>query len=188
MLFFFRADWKTKIATLVLYRLRHFRLLWNSPKLDRKQDLNVIYQVCVFWPIGKPKWPPWPMIGWDIFDFFSETADRNSRKHYEKQDLNVLYQVCVLGPIIISMFHSEMKYSDARLWISYYMRMSPADSSRVPGLTSGLSGSVNVHRGALLLVPQWQCISSFAFYSYYQCRCYCINYCLHRILHEHTKT
>ena len=38
-----------------------------------------------------------------------------------------------------------------------------ADSSRPPGLTSGLQGSVNVHRGALLLVPQWQCISSFVF-------------------------
>ena len=29
-----------------------------------------------------------------------------------------------------------------------------ADSSRTSGLTSGLQGSVNVHRGALLLVPQ----------------------------------
>ena len=29
-----------------------------------------------------------------------------------------------------------------------------ADSSWAPGLTSGLQGSVNVHRGALLLVPQ----------------------------------
>ena len=38
------------------------------------------------------------------------------------------------------------------------------DSSQAPGLTSGLLGSVNVHRGALLLVPQWQCISSFVFY------------------------
>ena len=28
------------------------------------------------------------------------------------------------------------------------------DSSRAPGLVSGLQGSVNVHRGALLLVPQ----------------------------------
>ena len=39
-----------------------------------------------------------------------------------------------------------------------------ADSSRAPGLASGLQGSMNVHRGALLLVPQWQCISSFVFY------------------------
>ena len=29
-----------------------------------------------------------------------------------------------------------------------------AGSSRAPGLTSGLQGSVNVHRGTLLLVPQ----------------------------------
>ena len=28
-----------------------------------------------------------------------------------------------------------------------------ADYSPAPGLTSGLQGSVNVHRGALLLVP-----------------------------------
>ena len=41
-----------------------------------------------------------------------------------------------------------------------------ADSSRAPGLTSGFQGSMNVHRGALLLVPQWQCISSFVFYMY----------------------
>ena len=29
-----------------------------------------------------------------------------------------------------------------------------ADSSRAPGITSCLQGSVNVHRGVLLLVPQ----------------------------------
>ena len=29
-----------------------------------------------------------------------------------------------------------------------------ADSSQAPGLTSGLQGSVNVHRGALLFMPQ----------------------------------
>ena len=39
-----------------------------------------------------------------------------------------------------------------------------ADSSRAPGLAFGLQGSVIVHRGALLLVPQWQCISSLVFY------------------------
>ena len=48
-----------------------------------------------FGPIGKTRWPPWPLIGWDIFDFSSETADRNSTKLDRKQDLNVLYQVCV---------------------------------------------------------------------------------------------
>ena len=27
-----------------------------------------------FGPIGKTKWRPWPLIGWDIFDFSSETV------------------------------------------------------------------------------------------------------------------
>ena len=49
-----------------------------------------------FGPIGKTRWPPWPLIGWDIFDFFSETAEQNSTKLDRKQDLNALYQVCVL--------------------------------------------------------------------------------------------
>ena len=33
-------------------------------------------------------------------------------------------------------------------------QVGDADSSRAPGLTSGLQGSVNIHRGALLVVPQ----------------------------------
>ena len=48
-----------------------------------------------FGPIGKTRWPPWTLIGWDIFDFSSETAERNSRKLDRKQDLSVLYQVFV---------------------------------------------------------------------------------------------
>ena len=31
-----------------------------------------------FGPIAKPRWPPWPLIGWDIFDSFSETPEMNS--------------------------------------------------------------------------------------------------------------
>ena len=48
-----------------------------------------------FGPIGKTRWPPWPLIGWDILDFSSETAERNYTKLDRKQDLNVLYKVCV---------------------------------------------------------------------------------------------
>ena len=48
-----------------------------------------------FGPIRKLRWPPWPLIGRDIFDFSSETAERNSKKLDRKHDLNVLYQVCV---------------------------------------------------------------------------------------------
>ena len=48
-----------------------------------------------FGPIRKTKWSPWPLIGWDIFDFSSETAERNSTKPDRKQDLNAHYEVCV---------------------------------------------------------------------------------------------
>ena len=48
-----------------------------------------------FGPIGKTRWPPWPLIGWDIFDFSSEIAERNLMKLDRKKDLKVLYQVCV---------------------------------------------------------------------------------------------
>ena len=33
-----------------------------------------------FGPIEIKRWPPWPLIGWDIFDFSSETAEGNSKK------------------------------------------------------------------------------------------------------------
>ena len=48
-----------------------------------------------FGPIVKTRWPPRPLIGWDVLNFSSETAKRNSTKLDRKQDLNVFYQVCV---------------------------------------------------------------------------------------------
>ena len=51
--------------------------------------------VCVFRTIGKTRWSPQPLIGWDIF-YFSETAERKSTKLDRKQDLNVHYQFCIL--------------------------------------------------------------------------------------------
>ena len=52
-------------------------------------------KIVFFRPIGKTRWPPWPLIGWGIFNFSSETAEQNWTKLDRKQDLNVLYQVCV---------------------------------------------------------------------------------------------
>ena len=68
-----------------------------------------------FGPIGKKRWPPWPLIGWNIFDFFSETAERNSTKLDRKQDLNALYQVCV--------FQADRKNKMAALasdWLKHF--------------------------------------------------------------------
>ena len=50
-----------------------------STKLDRKQDINVPYQNCVFGSIRKLTSSPWPLNRGDIFDFSNVTTKRNSR-------------------------------------------------------------------------------------------------------------
>ena len=68
-----------------------------------------------FGPIGKTRWPPWPLIGWDIFDFSVETAERNSKNLDRKQDLNALYQVLC--------FSGRSEKQDGRLasdWLRYF--------------------------------------------------------------------
>ena len=97
----FRADRKNKMAALASDWLRHFRLLlWNrwtefNETLQEARSQCPLPSLCLG-RIGKTRWPPWPLIGWDIFDFSSETAEHNSTKLDRKQDLNVLYHVCVL--------------------------------------------------------------------------------------------
>ena len=97
----FRADRKNKMAALASDWLRHFRLLlWNrwmefNETWQEARSERPLQSLCFSGPMGKTRWPPWPLIGWDIFDFFSETAERNSTKLDRKQDLNVLYKVCV---------------------------------------------------------------------------------------------
>ena len=97
----FRADRKNKMAALASDWLRHFRLLplkilngiqrnLTGSKISMSSTKFVF-----FGPMGKIRWPPWLLIGWDIFDFSFETAEWNSTKLDRKHDLNVLYQVCV---------------------------------------------------------------------------------------------
>ena len=47
-------------------------------KIDRKQDINGLYQCFDFLPIGKLRRPAWPLTGLGILDFFSEAAEWNS--------------------------------------------------------------------------------------------------------------
>ena len=66
-----------------------------QPNFTGSKILTSSTKFVFFGPIRKTRWPSWPLIGGDIFDFSSKTAERNSRKLDRKQDLNVLYQVCV---------------------------------------------------------------------------------------------
>ena len=61
----------------------------------------------------------WPLIGWNIFDFFSEIAEWNSRKLDRNQDLKALYQVCV--------FRADRKNKMAApgLWLAERFSTSP---------------------------------------------------------------
>ena len=99
-------------------KLSHFRLLlWNrwTEFKETWQGATPSTKFVFFGPIIKTRWPPWPLIGWDIFDFSSETDERNSKKLDRKQDLNAFYQVCV--------FRADRKKEMAALasdWLRYF--------------------------------------------------------------------
>ena len=98
---FFPANRKNKMAALASDWLRHFQLLlWNhwtefNENLTGSKISTSSTKLVFFQPTAKTRWLPWPLIGWDIFNFSSETTERNSTKLDRKQDLNVLYQVCI---------------------------------------------------------------------------------------------
>ena len=98
--FVFFGRWKKQDRHKGLWLAETFstpplKLLYGiQKKIGRKISITSTKFV-FFRPIGKITWPPRPLIGWDIFDFFSEIAERNSMTLDRKPDLNVLFQVCV---------------------------------------------------------------------------------------------
>ena len=118
---FFQADRKNKMATLASDWLRHFRLLlWNrwtefNETWQEARSQHPLPSLRFSGRSEKTRWPPWPLIGWDIFNFSSETAERNSTKLDRKQELNVLYQV--------SFFQADRKNKMATLasdWLRHF--------------------------------------------------------------------
>ena len=65
----FRADRKNKMAALASDWLRHFQLLlWNrwtefNQTWQEARSQRPLPSLCFFGPIGKTRWPPWPLIG-----------------------------------------------------------------------------------------------------------------------------
>ena len=69
--------------------------IWNSTKLGRKQDLNVLYQGCVFPADWKNKMAT-PASDWlRHFRLLLWNRWMEINKIHRKQDLNVFYHVCV---------------------------------------------------------------------------------------------
>ena len=104
MFVFLEADRKAKIAAKVSDCLRHFLLLFWNRRTEFEETCQeikyyVFYQICViFWPIRKPRWPLWHLIGHliglDIFDFFSAISERNLRTLQEARSRRLLPSFC----------------------------------------------------------------------------------------------
>ena len=90
------------------WHLIYFRKLWHDSNFFTVRDRVIIYRFLVHLSrrlkctivitrclssVVRPS--VCPSLTFHIFDFSSETAERNSTKLDRKQDLNVLYQVCV---------------------------------------------------------------------------------------------
>ena len=100
----FRADRKIKTAAPASYWMRHVPLLWNrwteyNETWQEARSQRLLPSLFFSGRSEKTRWPPWCLIGWDTFNFSSETTERNSTKLDRKLDLNVLYHVVFFGPI-----------------------------------------------------------------------------------------
>ena len=105
----------------------------NSTKLDRKQELNILNQVCVF--LGRSEKQDGRPGLWlaETFSTSSETAERNSTKLDRNQDLNIPCQVCV--------FWARSEKQDGRpgLWLAETFSTSPLKP--LNGIQRNLTGS-----------------------------------------------
>ena len=94
-----------------------------------------------FGPVGKTRRPSWFLIGWDIFDFCSETAKWNLRNLDGKQDINVLYHVCVFR-------NDQKKNGHPGLWCWDIFDISSETAEYIP---------TNLDRRQYLNVPYKVC-------------------------------
>ena len=126
------SDWPRHFRLLLWNRLTEFNEIWQEARSQHPLPSFVI-----FVPIGKTRWPPWSLICWDIFDFSSETAERNSTKVDRKQVVNVLYQIC-------GVFFGQSEKQDGHpgLWLAATFSTSPLKP--LNRIQRNLTGSKNL--------------------------------------------
>ena len=66
----------------------------------------------LFVPVGNPRWPPWTLIGWDIFDFFSRTTTCTGTK------LSTNGLLVVLKKGYYFLVRSELQDGHLGLWLA----------------------------------------------------------------------
>ena len=115
-------------STSPLKPLNRIQRKWTGSKITTSSTKFVFVG-----PIGITRWPPRSLIGRDIFDFSSETVERNSSKLDRKQDLNVHYQVCVFRA------QSEKTRLLPDLWFAETFLTSPLKLQN--GIQRNLTGS-----------------------------------------------
>ena len=82
------------------------RIWWN---FTWSKNSTSSAKLVFFGSFQNSRWLPLPLIYWDIFNFFSATAEQNLMKHVSMQDLNVIYQLYV--------FHITALASD---WLRHF--------------------------------------------------------------------
>ena len=94
----FRADRRNKNGCTGLWLAETFSPSFLQPLRFKKtwQEGSIQHplpSMCFFRTTGKPGLLPWPLVGWDILDFFFATTEWNATTLDRKQYLNILYQV-----------------------------------------------------------------------------------------------
>ena len=119
-----------KCLTSPLWLLNRIQRILTGSKISTSSTKFVFLR-----PIGKSRWPPKSLIGLHIFDFSSETAERNSANLDRKQDLNVFYQICR------GFFFCRSEKQDGRpgLWLAETFSTSPLKP--LEGIQRNLTGS-----------------------------------------------
>ena len=158
-LWFTQPDWLRYFRLLLWNRWTEFNETWHEARPQRP-----LSRLCFWGRSEKARWPPWPLIGWDIIDFSSETAERNSTKLDRKQDLNVLYQVCVFPADrknkIAARYSDCLRHFRLLLWNRWTEFNDTWQEARhqrpLPSLCfSGKSEKQDGHHGLWFTQPDW---------------------------------
>ena len=137
---------------------------------------NSFFRICCYFSGLCSSNIPWYFLD-SAFDMSTDqpSTELLKLKCWRKHAIDKNKLICVLwlwhflysvGPHPVSSLHTYPLLCRGVFMAGAANQAGDADSSRAPGLNSGFQGSVNVHHGALLLVPQWRCISSFVFYTF----------------------